>query len=104
MAAKAHKKAFVVTLNSRDASGQKEIRVTGNKMEVNHRGDLLIVESTGSYGSSELVAAFRSGTWVDARFVELLPVEPEPAKPKKTKMKLTRKTNFDLPLQPRTFP
>lgn len=57
---------FVVTLNSREGSGQKFVTVDGNVMEVNNRGDLLIVESQGAYGQSKVIAAFRSGTWIQS--------------------------------------
>lgn len=62
------KRKYRVTLAAKNGAPRTDQQVNGNSMQVNHRGDLLIVERQ-SYGENNLIAVFRSGSWQSAELV-----------------------------------
>lgn len=59
-------KKFRISLVSSNGSGPRDVVVAGQRMDINHRGDLMILESVPSYGNYKCIAAFRTGIWTEA--------------------------------------
>jgi len=56
---------FEITLAGRKGLNDTNIKVYGKAMNVNHRGDLLILETAGY--DSKIIACYKSGAWLNAQ-------------------------------------
>jgi hypothetical protein len=69
--AKKTKHTFVVWIKDH------EVSVVAERMEVNHRGDLVFCNNSGSYQDATAVACFRTGSWTRAE-ISVAKQESEP--------------------------